>query len=134
MFSDHRQPGHETGKKLATDAILIGLRNGYDVIYEGILNIKTSGSNLLDFFKIHKEENYLFYLDVSLEETLQRHQTRPEKNVFKPEAMKKWWGYASPSKHASEIVIPESSSLEDTLKIIIQVAGLARLLKSPDKK
>lgn len=124
MFSDHRQPGHTVSKKLATSAVLLGLENGYDVIYEGILNLKTSGDNLQDIFKVHTEENYLFYLDVSFDETVKRHQTRPEKAEFKAEAMKKWWDYASPTNNVSETIIPESSSLDNTVKIISEVAGL----------
>lgn len=124
MFNDHHQTGHKTGKKLATSAVQVGLGDGYDVIYEGILNTKTTGDNLLDFFKVHKKEIYIFYLDVGLEETLRRHQSRPERNEFKPEAVKKWWNYATPLDHTSEVVISESSSLGDTIRKISQVADL----------
>jgi adenylate kinase family enzyme len=124
MFSDHRKLGHEPSKKLAIEAVLLGLKTGYDVIYEGILNLKTSGDNLDELFDVHQEENYLFYLDVSLEETQKRHETRPEKAEFGTEAMARWWEYASPSGHINETVIPGSSSLKDTIRLIGQIAGL----------
>lgn len=124
MFVNHTQTGHETAKRLATKAVLFGLDNGYDVIYEGILNVKTSGDNLHEFFDAHKEENYLFYLDVSFDETIRRHKARDKNTEFKAESMKKWWDFASPTGHISETIISESSSLENTIKIISKVANL----------
>jgi len=124
MFVNHTQVGHEVAKRLATKAVLFGLENGYDVIYEGILNLKTSGDNLHEFFEAHKEENYLFYLDVSFEETVRRHRTRDKNKEFNAESMKKWWDFASPTGLALETIIPGSSSLEDTIKTIGQVAKL----------
>jgi len=124
MFVNHTQTGHEVAKRLATKAVLFGLENGYDVIYEGILNLKTSGDNLHEFFDAHKEENYLFYLDVSFDETVRRHKTRDKNTEFKAESMKKWWDFASPTGHAAETIIPESSSLENTIKTIAKMAGL----------
>ncbi len=123
MFSDHHRTGHSEGEKLSVAAVLFGLQNGYDVIYEGILNIKTTGRSLPDLIRSHKK-SYLFYLDVSYEKTLRRHQTRPEKAEFKEEAIERWWEYASPTGHVSETVVPESSSLDDTIKTINRVADL----------
>jgi hypothetical protein len=75
-------------------------------------------------FEEHPDENYLFYLDVSFGETLKRHQSRPEKADFGVDEMKRWWDYASPTSHLTEKIIPESSSLAETLKTIRQVTGL----------
>jgi len=124
MFNDQHKPGHDISKKIATNAVKTGLSNGYDVIYEGILNLKTSENNLNNIFSGHTDENYMFYLDVSLKETLSRHSQRPEKTEFDAIAMKEWWGYASPSRSSVETIIPESSSLEETIETIDNVCGL----------
>lgn len=124
MFNDHKKTGHEVAKSMSTGAVFHGLQNGYDVVYEGILNVKTSGNNLQKFFDVHPKKNYIFYLDVGYDETLRRHQTRPQKNQFTEEAMKRWWDYASPTGHASETIIPESFSLEEAVKTIGRVANL----------
>jgi len=123
MFSDHHRTGHGVSKELTITAVSHGLRNGYDVIYEGILNVKTD-PQLEAFLKDRSEENYLFYLDVSFDETLKRHQTRPQKSDFGSEAMKRWWNYASPMGNTAETLIPESSSLEETVAAINRIAGL----------
>lgn len=123
LFNDHRQPNHKVSRQLSNYALRLGLQNGYDVIFEGILGVKKNP----DAFKIledHPNENYFFYLDVAYDETLRRHEMRPERTEFEPEAMARWWEYASPTGHPSETVIPGDSSLEDTMRTIARVAGL----------
>lgn len=124
MFSDHHIAGHDAARELATESVLLGLRNGYDVIYEGILNIKTHRKQFEDIFATHPKENYFFYLEASFDETVKRHKTRPEKSEFTPKAMEKWWNYASPTGLPFETIIPETSSLEETIKTIGEVAKL----------
>src|SRR3989344_3974680 len=106
-FSDQSKPDHKATKDLTVNNVTFGLSNGYNVILEGILNIKTNKLYLDKIFKSHPNENYVFYLDVSYEETLRRHKTRPQKNEFGEKAMKSWWEYASPMGHVSETIVPE---------------------------
>ncbi len=124
MFSDQKQPDHQASKDMVVNNVLFGLAKNYDVILEGILNIKTDKFMFDKILATHPEENYFFYLDVSYKETLRRHKTRPEKAEFGEESMKEWWSYASPMGHASETVIPESSSLEETVAIIQKPARI----------
>lgn len=126
MFNDHKRTGHETARRLAISSVLLGLDNGYDVIYQGILTTKNKNFNAQfgDILSTHPHENYFFYLDVGFGETVKRHQSRHKKSQFGPEAMKRWWDYSLPTKHSSEIIIPEDSSLENTIKIISKAAKL----------
>jgi len=127
MFNDHERAGHDVARELATLSVHYGLKNGYDVIYEGILNIKTRKVQLDELLEAHPEENYFFYLDVGWDETVKRHLTRPEKAEFGLEAMQRWWNYASPTNHTAETIIPETASKEETIRIIGKVAGLELL-------
>lgn len=124
MFSNWKQPDHTASKQLATAMILSGLNSDYDVIYEGISNIKTYDQYFQEIFTAHKADNYFFYLDVSFEETLKRHETRPEKSEFGIKEMKEWLDYASPTGYAFETIVPESSSLEETVETISKIASL----------
>lgn len=124
QFSDHHKAGHDSARELATQSVLLGLRNGYDVIYEGILNIKTRRDQFDEFFAVHHKENYFFYIDATFEETVRRHESRPEKEEFSAEAMKRWWEYASPTGFDTETIIPENSSMEATIQTIGAVANL----------
>jgi predicted kinase len=123
-FNDWKRPDHEDSKVLAIQTVLFGLSSGYDVVYEGILMRSRYDHRFKLLFEEHPDENYLFYLDVSFGETLKRHQSRPEKADFGVDEMKRWWDYASPTSHLTEKIIPESSSLAETLKTIRQVTGL----------
>jgi len=127
MFNDHQRAGHDAARELATQSVRYGLRNGYDVIYEGILNIKTRKAQIDEFLETHPEENYFFYLDVGWDETVRRHDTRPEKAEFGLEAMERWWDYASPINHPAETIIPETASKAEMIRIIGKVAGLELL-------
>lgn len=66
------------------------------------------------FDKIHA-----YYFDVSFEETLRRHETRPQRDQFGPEHMRSWWIEHDLLTVIPEAIIPESSSLEDTVARII---------------
>lgn len=124
MFSDHTKAGHLPGRHLALKAVSTGLKDGYDVIYHGILRVN-DGEELLDeLLGIHPGSTYFFYLDVGLEETLKRHLSRPKQHEFSVEAMKKWWNFSSPTGSASETIITEQSSLEDTIAVIRKVTGI----------
>ena len=124
MFNDHPKPAHDTSKKLAVASVLLGLQNNYNVIFEGILNIKTWDAYLDSLFEGHGSDNFMFYLDVGFDETVNRHYTRPEKSEFDVTEMKRWWDYASPLDHVKETIIPESSTLESTIQTIARASGL----------
>lgn len=124
MFSDHRKTPHPASERLALEAIKIGLENGYHVVYQGILNAKSGEFRPDELLELHPQETYFFYLDVSFEETLARHKTRHKRNEFGADAMQRWWSYSSPLGHELETLIPESSSLDNTLATISRITGL----------
>ncbi len=105
--------------KMIKNDVLIALQDGYDVILEGILSVKSYGEVLENIFKEHPNENYIFYFDVSFEETIKRHATRTLKAPkFGEEEMRKWYPDAHKSNHRLEKIIPESFSIEDTISFI----------------
>lgn len=122
MFSNWEEPAHTASKKLATTAILSGLDSGFDVIYEGISNIKTYKAYFDEIFIQHPNDNYFFYLDVSFEETIKRHEERPERSEFGIEDMKRWREYASPTGYEFETIIQQESSITETVDRIMRVA------------
>ena len=110
-------------KELIESNILICLRRGFDVVFEGNFKVTTHKELLSRLFKIHPDENYVFYLQASLVETLRRHGTRIEK-IISEEKMKELYGYATPINHPAETIVPESSSVEETVKLIQTTAGI----------
>jgi len=99
------------------------LKRGFDVIFEGNFKVTTHKELLERLFKAHPGDNFIFYLQTSLEETLRRHGTRIEK-IISEEKMKELYGYATPINHPAETIVPESSSVEETVKLIQTTAGI----------
>ena len=101
--------------------VLSALADGYDVILEGILNVRSYGEVLDEIVVAHPSNNFLYYFDVSLPETLRRHASRrtPE-HTFTEDDMRDWYPAAHSSHHELERVIPESSTAAETLRRIIE--------------
>lgn len=110
-------------KELIENNILACLKHGFDVIFEGNFKIDTHKKLLDRLFEAHPDNNYIFYLEASLPETLRRHELRSEKIISK-EKMEELYNYATPMNHQNEIVIPQSSSQEETVELIRKTAQI----------
>ncbi len=119
------KPNSTTIHKMIKSNTLFALKDGYDVILEGILSVKAYGQVLEDIFTEHPEENYIFYFDTSLEETLKRH---TKKNIepleFGEPELRKWYPTSFPSGHKLEQVIPETFTPKETVEFIEKTSKL----------
>jgi adenylate kinase family enzyme len=102
---------------------LTALRGGYDVILDGILNVHTYGEVLGKMVSEHPQENYFFYFDISLAETLKRHSGRKTRDLFTEKDMRDWYHSNDVTGHDFERIISEQSSAEATFKYIKKVLG-----------
>jgi adenylate kinase family enzyme len=100
--------------------VLYGKDIGYDVVLEGILGKKLYGSTLNNLIQEFGDEVYVFYMDVSFEETLKRHETKPNKHEYGIEEMKGWWVEKDYLDSSNEHTIPESYSTEDAVDFILK--------------
>lgn len=87
-------------------------------IIEGILYSERYDS-LFHALRGMFDDIHAYYFDVSFEETLRRHETRPQRTQFGPEHMQSWWIEHDYLTVIPEATIPESSSLEETVAKII---------------
>ena len=120
--------------KMIESNVLIALQEGYDVILEGILSVKSYAQTLENIFKKHPKENYIFYFDISLTETIRRHALRYDNKKYRYEKeghkvwgekeMKKWYPNAHKSNHQFEILIPENFSIKKTVQFIKKYSGI----------
>ena len=120
------KPNIDTIHQMIKANVLAALEDGYDVILEGILNVKSYAKVLDDIFSQHGGENYMYYFDISFEETVKRHKTKPLKKTggFGEQDMREWYPAAHRSSHQLERIIPESYSLEKTVETILSESGL----------
>ncbi|MEO5498961.1 MAG: AAA family ATPase [Candidatus Saccharimonadales bacterium] len=104
--------------------ICIALKHGFDVIVEGILNPETYIPVFENIRKDHPNENYMFYFDISLDETFRRHANRSKSTRFGTDEMKEWYKFAKHSGLEWEVIIPEESSIDETVTDIKVITGL----------
>lgn len=139
-----KKPNSDTIHKMIKHDVLVALEDGYDVIMEGILSVRAYGEVLESIFSRHPNENYIFYFDISFDETQKRHQLRQaagqahkkarglvqdEKRhrrllAFGAEDMREWYPAAHRSNHRFEHIIPESFSQAETLSFIKKISKL----------
>jgi predicted kinase len=100
------------------------LDHGYHVVLDGILYADRYEAMLRGLSRDHRGRSSFYYLDVSIEETIRRHATRPQASEFAPAQMRDWYRPRDLLATVRERVIPETSTLPQTLAIILADAGL----------
>src|SRR5690554_3105464 len=106
--------------KLLLELAIYGKRNCDIVILEGILNSKWY-KNLFDNL-LHEFKNQIFayYYDIPFEETLNRHQQKPNAHEFGEKEMKEWWNEKDLLDIIPEVLLYKELSLNKTVDIIYQ--------------
>ncbi len=105
--------------------VLIALEDNYDVILEGIFNVKSYKPTFDEIFAAHPAGNYIFTFDISFGETLRRHRTKPNKDQWSETAMKDWYHPQDFMGYDFEQIISENSSVEQTVAKIRKATGLS---------
>ena len=100
---------------------LYGKSIGYDVILEGILSKKLYGKTLKELIKEYGHNAHVFYMDASFEETLHRHETKPNRHEYGSEKMKEWWLEKDYLVIPSEYIIPENLSPNEAVQYILSI-------------
>ncbi|WP_420497782.1 kinase [Parafrankia soli] len=101
------------------------LDRGVHIVLEGILAAAHHAVMLEELLRAHRGRSFVFYLDVSLEETLRRHATRPQAVEFSGEDMRGWYLPRDLLGVDGEQVIPEHFTLDQTVAFIEVATGLA---------
>ncbi len=112
--------------KMIKSDTLIALNDGYDVVLEGILGVNSYDTVLKEIMDTHPNNNFLYYFDISFEETIRRHSTRIVMlgSGFDEEDMRQWYSASQKSIHFTEEIIPEPSTVRDTVIQILSDTGL----------
>jgi hypothetical protein len=67
----------------------------------------------------HRGQTLWYRFDVSFDETLRRHTTRPQAAEFSAESMRRWFCESDPLVFVDETIIPEAWSIDYTLERIL---------------
>lgn len=118
------KPNSDTIHKMIKSDVMIALSDGYDVILEGILSVRSYSKVLDEIFAHHSGGNYMYYFDISFPETLRRHETKPDSEDFGEKDMREWYPVSHRSNHELEQIIPEKYGQDETVEFIMKNSGL----------
>lgn len=79
---------------------------------------------MLDALVAKCPEHYVYYFDIPFEETLRRHATRPIANEVGEDLLKSWYIPQDFTGYPDEVIVPETNSLEQTVRMVAEHAGL----------
>lgn len=96
------------------------LERGFDVIIEGILNAKWYSQALPRLVADHRGVSRSYIYDLSFEETLRRHSTKPVATAFGEAEMRQWYRGLQPIADLDESVITADDSLDATVARILK--------------
>ena len=110
--------------KLILKVSQFALDNGYNTIIEGIFQTGHYRKMFNALLKYHPKENYIYYFDISLRETLNRHSNRDKVNEFGEKEMMRWNIDKDLLGHKGEAVISEDLSKGQIIKKVLRETGL----------
>lgn len=103
------------------------LAAGYTVILEGVFNIERECyKNLFEeLFDYNQGPSHLYFLEMSLEESIKRKQGRPEDENISKDDIKMWYSGAQKTGYSGEKTIDvETTSLQEVVNRITKECNL----------
>jgi len=115
----------DNGENIALIELVVefALGRGFDVVLEGIFKAQRYG-DMLRRLSERCADTYVYYFDISFEETLRRHSNKPNAHEFGEKEMREWYMSCDLLGHKNEKIISENSSLEDSVRVIIADTNL----------
>lgn len=103
---------------LMKELLIYGHNHSNIVILEGIMYADWY-KPLFDLsVQLYGSEIYAYYFDLPFEETLKRHQTKPNCHEFGEEAMRGWWREKDFSDVLNEVSITSERNIDDIVEDI----------------
>lgn len=103
---------------LMKELLAYGNRHSDIVILEGIMYADWYRSLFELAIQLYGERVYAYYFDLPFEETIRRHQTKPNCHEFGEEAMRRWWREKDYSDVLNEVCITDEKDMESIVKDI----------------
>jgi len=108
---------------LMKELLTYGSNHSDIVILEGIMNADWYRPLFEWANKLYGTEVYAYYFDLPFEETIKRHQTKPNCHEFGEEAMRRWWREKDFSDVLNEISITSEKDIESIVTDIVNTVS-----------
>ncbi|MGG0292556.1 kinase [Bacillus pacificus] len=89
------------------------------VILEGILNSRRYGDMLKELIHFFEGNAYTYYFDLSLKETIRRHNTRGKRHEFGEDSLEKWYNPHDTIEVARETIFTDHFTQKDIFDVIL---------------
>lgn len=119
MLWVHDEPGN-AAIPLLTALVEYGHAHADVTILEGILYADRYQEVFARARQLYGTEIFAYYFDLPFEETLERHQTKPNRDEFGEEAMRRWWREKDYSNILEETPIGREMSREEIVETIFR--------------
>lgn len=96
------------------------------VILEGILNNRRYGDMLKELIRYFDGNAYTYYFDLSLEETIRRHNTRDKRHEFGEYSLQKWYNPHDTIEVASETIFTDNFTQKDIFDAILNDVAIQK--------
>ena len=110
--------------QLIYDLCMYGNKVGYTVILEGIVSSKKYGAMLRQLLNDFQGDKLVYYFDISFEETMRRHATKPNAHEFGELEMRRWWKEKDYLDFENEFLIRNDTSQEDLINMILKTMSI----------
>ncbi len=119
LLREHDVPGG-LNIALIEQTARFALDHSYHVVLEGILYSGHYDEMLSRLGQAHRGQTAFYYFDLTWEETVRRHATRPQAQEFSPSDMQGWYRPRDLLPGGLEQIVPPESTLEQTVSRLLQ--------------
>lgn len=109
--------------RLVYDLAMYGHKIGFDVIIEGILVNERYREMLQKLIVDFNGQTFVYYFDISIEETLRRHVSKPNAHEFGEKEMREWWVDKDYLGVVNEKYITADMSEDDIISMLVRDVG-----------
>ncbi len=104
--------------QLLFELAMYGKKHCSIVILEGILNAKWYEKLFENLLKEFNDRIFAYYFDIPFEETLNRHQQKPNAYEFGEKEMKEWWNEKDLLHIIQEVYLHKELSLNEIVDMV----------------
>ena len=110
--------GIEKSLPLMIELVRYGARHSRITILEGVLDSREYAALFEACGEIFGSRIHAWYYDLPFEETLRRHQTKPNRDEFGETEMRRWWREKDLLSDIEESILTESIGLNEAVDLI----------------
>lgn len=120
ILHTHGQEGVEKSLPLMQELLKYGREHSEVTVLEGILPSDAYRPLFETALEEFGDRIYAYYYDISFEETLRRHSTKPNRGDFGEKEMRRWWREKDLLDIIPERILTEDLTIDDAMNTILR--------------